>query len=104
MPLIIFTVSMFMSAALLFVVEPMIGKMLMPLLGGTPAVWNTCLAFFQIILLAGFLYAHTVLRFLGRRRQIVIHLTLVSMPLLIAGLLPLHLPAGWEPPASNNPV
>jgi hypothetical protein len=95
---------MFLSAALLFVVEPMIGKMLMPLLGGTPAVWNTCLVFFQAVLLAGYLYAHAVLRFFERRMQIAIHLVLVALPLLIAGLLPLHLPAGWEPPTDSNPA
>src|ERR1700728_3361572 len=104
LPLIIFTFSMFLSAALLFVVEPMIGKMLMPMLGGTPAVWNTCLVFFQAVLLAGYLYAHAVLRFFKRRTQIAIHLALVVLPFLIVGLLPLHLPAGWEPPASTNPA
>ena len=60
--LVVFSFSMFLSAALLFVVEPMIGKMLMPMLGGTPAVWNTCLVFFQAMLLAGYLYAHAALR------------------------------------------
>ena len=95
---------MFLSAALLFVVEPMIGKMLMPMLGGTPAVWNTCLVFFQAVLLAGYLYAHAILRFFKRRTQIAIHLALVVSPLLVVGLLPLHLPAGWEPPASTNPA
>ncbi len=104
MPLVVFSFSMFLSAALLFVVEPMIGKMLMPMLGGTSAVWNTCLVFFQAVLLCGYLYAHASLRFLGRRTQIAVHLALVSTPLLIAGLLPLHLPSGWEPPAESNPV
>lgn len=103
-PLGLFAFSMFLSAALLFVVEPMIGKMMMPLLGGAPAVWNTCLVFFQAVLLAGYLYAHAALRFLERRIQIAIHLVLVSLPLLIAGLLPLHLPAGWEPPTESNPA
>jgi hypothetical protein len=102
--LAVFSVSMFLSAALLFVVEPMVGKMLTPLLGGTPAVWNTCLVFFQAMLLAGYLYAHAALKFLGRRAQIVVHLALVALPLMIAGMLPLHLPAGWEPPAESNPV
>lgn len=95
---------MFLSAALLFVVEPMVGKMMMPMLGGAPAVWNTCLVFFQAVLLAGYLYAHAVLRFTGRRTQVAIHLVLVALPLLIVGLLPLHIPAGWEPPAESNPV
>lgn len=102
--LVLFTFSMFLSAALLFVVEPMVGKMMMPLLGGAPAVWNTCLVFFQAVLLAGYLYAHAVLRFTGRRTQVAIHLVLVALPLLIVGLLPLHIPAGWEPPAESNPV
>jgi hypothetical protein len=95
---------MFLSAALLFVVEPMVGKMLMPMLGGTPAVWNTCVVFFQIMLLAGYLYAHTALRYLSRGKQIALHLFIVLSPLLIAGLLPLHLPAGWEPPVGHNPA
>jgi len=103
-PLVLFSVSMFLSAALLFVVEPMIGKMLMPLLGGTPAVWNTCLVFFQAALLAGYLYAHAALKFLGRRAQILIHLALVASPLILIGLLPPHIPLGWEPPVESNPV
>jgi hypothetical protein len=100
----VFTFSMFLSAALLFVVEPMIAKMMLPMLGGTPAVWNTCLVFFQAVLLAGYLYAHASLRWLGRRLQVVLHLVVVLLPLLMVGLLPLHLPAGWEPPAESNPV
>jgi hypothetical protein len=102
--LIVFSTSMFLSAALLFVVEPMAGKMLLPLLGGTAAVWNTCLVFFQAVLLAGYLYAHAATRFLERRVQIVVHLVLVLLPLAIIGLLPPHVPAGWEPPAETNPV
>ena len=104
LPLIVFSVSMLLSAALLFIVEPMIGKMLMPLLGGTPAVWNTCLVFFQAVLLVGYLYAHAALRFLGRRIQIAVHLALVLSPLLIIGLLPPHIPSGWEPPIEPNPA
>jgi hypothetical protein len=104
LPLVVFSVSMFLSAALLFVVEPMVGKMLMPLLGGTPAVWNACLVFFQAALLAGYLYAHAALRFLGRRTQIAVHLAIVLIPLSIVGLLPPHIPAGWEPPVESNPV
>ncbi len=95
---------MFLSAALLFLVEPMIGKMLLPLLGGTPAVWNTCLVFFQAALLAGYLYAHAALRFLKRKVQIPVHMAVLLLPLLIVGMLPPHVPAGWEPPAATNPV
>jgi len=104
MLMIVFAVSMLLSAALLFLVEPMLAKMMLPMLGGTPAVWNTCLVFFQAILLAGYLYAHAATRWLGRRTQIAVHLTLILLPLLIVGLLPVHLPAGWQPPAESNPV
>lgn len=104
LPLIVFSVSMLLSASLLFVVEPMVGKMLMPLLGGTPAVWNTCLVFFQAVLLLGYLYADAAMRFLPRRAQIAIHLAVVLSPLLIVGLLPPHVPAGWNPPAETNPA
>jgi hypothetical protein len=101
MLLIVFTLSMFASASLLFLVEPMIAKMLLPLLGGTPAVWNTCMVFFQVMLLAGYFYAYVVMRWLGRRAQILIHVGMVAVPLLV---LPLHLPMGSEPPTDRSPV
>lgn len=104
MILVVFVVAMFLSSALLFLVEPMMAKMLLPLLGGTPSVWNTCLVFFQAVLLAGYLYAHATSRWLTRRTQIILHVALIVSPLLIIGLLPLHLPNGWEPPAETSPV
>src|SRR4029079_15857396 len=55
---ILLTVTLFLSSTLLFLVQPMIGKMVLPLLGGTPAVWNTCMVFFLMTLLAGYLYVH----------------------------------------------
>src|SRR5438046_345897 len=57
---ILFAGAAFLSASLLFSSEPMMGRMLAPLLGGAPAVWNTCLVFFQVILLLGYLYSHLV--------------------------------------------
>lgn len=104
MLLLIFTISMFLSSALLFLVEPMLAKMMLPKLGGSAALWNTCLVFFQAELLAGYLYAHISTKWLSRRMQIAVHIAVVLSPLLILGLLPLHLPAGWEPPARSNPV
>jgi len=101
MLLIVFTLSMFVSAALLFLVEPMMGKMALPMLGGTPAVWNTCLVFFQATLLAGYLYAYAVTKWLRRRTQIVLHVALALTPLFV---LPLRIPIGWEPPSQSNPV
>ena len=101
MLLIVFTVSMFVSATLLFLVEPMLAKMALPMLGGTPAVWNTCLVFFQAVLLSGYLYTYASTRWLRRRTQIAVHLGLV---LSAFAVLPLHIPAGWVPPAQSNPI
>ncbi len=63
--LLLFALTLFVSATLLFLVQPMIGKMLLPMLGGTPAVWNTCMVFFQALLLAGYAYAHATTAWLG---------------------------------------
>src|SRR5262245_13480244 len=68
---------MFVSATLLFLVQPMVGKMVLPLLGGTPAVWNTCMVFFQALLLAGYFYAHKTTSTMPTRRQVGIHAALM---------------------------
>src|SRR5260370_21299451 len=80
--LFLFGLSLFASATLLFLVKPMIGTMLLPLLGGTPAVWNTCMVFFQALLLAGYAYAHATTAWLGARRQAMLHLGVLLLPLL----------------------
>ncbi len=97
---VLFTLAMFLSAALLFMVEPMFGKMALPLLGGTPAVWNTCMVFYQGALLAGYLYAHLAPKWLGVRRQAAFHLGLLF---LILFTLPIAIFHGWTPPANANP-
>ena len=81
-----FTLAVFVSAGLLFIVEPMFGKMVLPLLGGSPAVWTTCMLFFQGALLLGYVYAHVGPQWLGVRRHLVLHLALLALALL---LLPL---------------
>ena len=68
--LLVYTVTMFASATLLFLVQPMFARMILPQLGGSPAVWNTTVVFYQIILLAGYIYAHFIATRLSRRRQI----------------------------------
>src|SRR5919106_1020323 len=68
-----FTLAVFLSAALLFIVEPMFGKMVLPLLGGSPAVWTTCMLFFQGALLLGYWYAHVFPGWLGLRRHTFVH-------------------------------
>ncbi|MEN9938731.1 MAG: hypothetical protein RLZZ387_5310 [Chloroflexota bacterium] len=97
----LYTLATFASATLLFVVQPLYARMVLPLLGGSPAVWNTSMLFFQAALLAGYGYAHLSTRLLGARRQAALHVALLLPPLLV---LPIAVPAGWTPPATENPA
>ena len=97
----LFSATLFLSAGLTFLVQPMFGKFVLPLFGSTPAVWNTSMLFFQTTLLAGYLYAHESTRRLGVRRQAALHLGVLLVPLLV---LPVGVPDGWIPPADSNPV
>ena len=72
-----FGAALFISAALLFLVQPMVARMILPFLGGSPAVWNTCLFFFQSLLLLGYLYAHFGSTWLGVKRHMALHLVVV---------------------------
>jgi hypothetical protein len=91
-------VAIFVGSALLFLVEPMCAKMVLPLLGGTPAVWNTCMVFFQAGLLLGYAYAHFLPNRLGLGRQAMLHvLLLASAAWLLPITLPESIPAGWQP-------
>ena len=99
--MVLFTLTLFLSAALLFAVQPMFAKMVLPLLGGSPATWITSLLFFQAALLAGYAYAHWSYRWLGPRRQSVVHGLLLVVG---AVFLPVAVPNGWVPPATANPV
>jgi hypothetical protein len=98
---LLFGVTIFVSAALLFSVQPMIAKMLLPLLGGTPAVWNTCMLFFQAALLAGYAYALLVSRW-PLRRQLIVQLGLLGFAFIS---LPIGLSSSWmnSVPPTENP-
>jgi len=95
--------TLFVSAILLFTVEPMIGKVMLPKLGGTPAVWNTCMVFFQAALLLGYAYSHLLTRWLSLRRQLMLHTALIFCPLFF---LPFQIGEGafTAVPAEDNPV
>jgi hypothetical protein len=97
--LLFFACTLFVSATLLFLVQPMIGKMVLPSLGGTPAVWNTCMVFFQGVLLVGYAYTHT-LSTQSRRRQLLAQFVILALPVLV---LPFSL-GNWTPPADQNPA
>src|SRR5881409_47127 len=98
--IILLAITLFLSSTLLFLVQPMIAKMVLPLLGGTPAVWNTAMVFFQALLLGGYLYAHLSTTLLRVRAQVFLHLALLALVFLF---LPIGLPQGSTPPVATNP-
>ncbi len=99
--LAVFTICLFASAFLLFLVEPMVAKMVLPLVGGTSAVWATSVLFFQSVLLVGYGYSHWLAMRLPWRWQALLHGILLLVPLLV---LPIHLIPGWTPPTSGSPA
>lgn len=99
--LILFATAIFSSAALLFLVQPMAAKMALPIFGGSPAVWNTAMLFFQAALLLGYLYAHLVTRYLKPAVQVVVHLLFAGMALLA---LPIVMPHGDTASWAQTPI
>src|SRR5690348_3296317 len=94
----LFGATLFLSAFLMFLVEPMIARMVLPLLGGAAAVWNTCLVFFQAVLLFGYAYAHGATRLLGTRRHAGVHMAVMLAPFIC---LPIALWSATPPPTTN---
>src|ERR671933_577779 len=98
----LFSLTIFLSAGLLFLIEPMFAKFVLPSFGGTPAVWTGSMMFFQAALLSSYLYVHATAAKLGARKQAVVHLVVMLLPLLV---LPVAVPAqDWAPPAQSNPI
>ena len=97
----LFVLAAFTGASLIFFVQPMVAKLVLPLLGGSPAVWNTSMAFFQAALLAGYGYAHLLQRLASIRLQALVHVAV----LLVAGLvLPLRITDLVGEPSSTMPA
>jgi hypothetical protein len=97
--LIVYTSAIFVSALLLFSVQPLFTKMVLPRLGGSPAVWSVAMVFFQSLLLAGYAYAHYLMQIRNRMIPVAVHLGLLVVALLT---LPLSIASGWgEPPTSG---
>ncbi|MCC7010532.1 MAG: fused MFS/spermidine synthase [Acidobacteria bacterium] len=90
----LYTLTIFLSAALLFLVQPMFARMVLPRLGGSPAVWNTAVVFYQAALLAGYAYAYFSSRALSPRAQVLVHFLLLAIPFAV---LPLGIPDAWTP-------
>lgn len=79
---LLYSLTLFLSACLVFVIQPMVGKMLLPSLGGAYSVWNTCMVFFQALLLGGYIYSHLSTKYLGAKRQSILHIGVLLLPLL----------------------
>src|SRR3569833_4581584 len=95
----LYAAAVFSSAGLVFLVEPMIARMVLPRLGGSSAVWNTSLAFFQAALLAGYAYAHGLQRLKSLKAQMAAHVAVLALAALT---LPLRLSEVFGPPSIAN--
>src|ERR1039458_4481714 len=99
--LVVFAGAILVSAALLFALEPLFTKMVLPRLGGAAAVWSVAMVFFQMTLLAGYAFAHLLTRFASGRASVVIQLTVM---VAVCFALPLHIATGWgRPPLAGEP-
>jgi len=98
--LLLYTATTFLSAFLLFLIQPMFAKMVLPLLGGAPSVWAVALLFFQAALLVGYGYAHLLVRFSPMARMGYVHL---AVSLLAFLFLPIAVPDGWTNPPTSDP-
>jgi len=97
----VYALATFAGAFLLFQVQPLMGKYLLPWFGGSPGVWTACLLFFQVMLLAGYVYAHLSVRWLKQRVQVLVHLGLLAIAI---GMLPITPNRSWQPELQGNPA
>ena len=99
--MLLYMLTIFLSAFLLFQVQPLIGRFILPWFGGGPAVWTTCMLFFQTALLAGYAYAHLVKTRLTEGRQVWVHVAVLAAAVC---LLPIAPSDFWKPEGSGAPV
>ena len=99
--MLIYALTIFASAFLLFLVQPIMAKQILPWFGGSAAVWTTCLMFFQLVLLFGYAYADWTIRFLKPRPQVILHVVLLLASLVS---LPIIAGTGWKPEGAEDPT
>src|SRR5579871_5670058 len=99
--MLVYAVTIFLSAFLLFQVQPMIAKIILPWFGGSAAVWSAAMLFFQLLLLAGYAYAHFVIRYLRPKGQAGVHAGLLAISLALLPILP---SPSWKPTAAGDPT
>ena len=97
--LVIFTATLFLSALLLFAVQPVFARMVLPVLGGSPAVWSVAMCFFQAALLGGYAYAHCLNKYVRTPVGVIIHLTVLILAMLT---LPIGIASGWTHPPQEG--
>ena len=96
-----YAATIFLSSFLLFLVQPLIARLILPWFGGTAAVWTTCMLFFQTLLLAGYAYAHATNAKLAPRAQAVLHCVLLGVSLLLLPIAPNDM---WKPSGGEEPI
>ena len=96
-----FGLAIFFGAFLLFQVQPLMGKCILPWFGGGPAVWTACMLFFQVLLLVGYAYAHLLRSWLKPRTQVIVHLFVMAVA---AAFLPIAPSAAWKPESPEHPT
>jgi hypothetical protein len=99
--MLIYAATIFLSAFLLFQVQPLIAKFILPWFGGSAAVWSAALLFFQLLLLAGYFYAHCIIRYLKPKKQLTVHLSLLALSLFTLPIIPR---AYWKPDGFGDPT
>src|SRR3974390_955650 len=97
----VFALTIFIGAFLLFLVQPLTGKYILPWFGGAPGVWTTCMLFFQVLLLGGYAYAHFISSWFKPRTQVLGQLVLLGAAL---ALLPITPGDSWKPDGTGNPT
>src|SRR5687767_1314018 len=108
--MLLFTVSIFLSAFLLFQIQPMIGKFILPWFGGTPAVWSTVMLFFQILLTGGYAYAYWLMERVEVKRQGIVHVSLIVFAIVllffdsILWSSPVTPDSSWKPQHVGAPI
>jgi spermidine synthase len=98
--MLLYALSVFSGAFLLFLVQPLIARIILPWFGGTASVWAACLMFFQAVLLGGYLYSHLVIRRLRPKAQAALHMVLLAASVCLLPILP---GPGWKPADGLNP-
>jgi len=96
----IYAATIFLSSFLLFLVQPLIARLILPWFGGSAAVWTTCMLFFQVLLLAGYAYAHSLSKLAGRR-QAIVHTVLLLAALATLPIMPAE---SWKPTGEQEPI